>query len=152
MASDDAVSPAGGGPSSIAGDSLAERGGGGTTNDEDFDDSDDIEFKVGGGDKDSNQVMQPRWKTRVFAAVCLRRIIEDCCQGNRAHYDLGLAREMQLTQRKGDFLVLHLSELVRVAFMAATSDSDPLRLEGLRTLEVMQHTIACFFDFEVFFI
>ena len=60
----------------------------------------------------------------------------DCCQGNRAHYDLGLAREIQLVQRTGDFLVLHLSELVRVAFIAATSDSDPLRLEGLRTLEV----------------
>jgi HEAT repeat-containing protein 5 len=39
-------------------------------------------------------------------------------------------------QSKGDFLVLHLSELVRVAFMAATSDADSLRLEGLRTLEV----------------
>jgi hypothetical protein len=43
---------------------------------------------------------------------------------------------MQLMSSKGDFLVLHLSELVRVAFMAATSDADPLRLEGLRTLEV----------------
>lgn len=35
----------------------------------------------------------------------------------------------------GDFLVLHLSDLVRMAFMAATSDSDPLRLEGLKTLQ-----------------
>lgn len=34
----------------------------------------------------------------------------------------------------GDCLVLHLSDLVRMAFMAATSDSDPLRLEGLKTL------------------
>ena len=40
----------------------------------------------------------------------------------------------------GDYLVLHLSELVRVAFMAATSDADPLRLEGLLTLEVMTYT------------
>lgn len=31
-------------------------------------------------------------------------------------------------------MVLHLSDLVRMAFMAATSDSDPLRLEGLKTL------------------
>lgn len=106
--------------------------------DDDFEDaSDEIEFKVGGGDKDNQQSIQPRWKTRVFAATCLRKIIEDCCQGNRAHFDLGLAREMQLTEKKGDFLVLHLSELVRVAFMAATSESDPLRLEGLRTLEVI---------------
>lgn len=35
----------------------------------------------------------------------------------------------------GDYLVLHLSDLVRMAFIAATSDSDPLRLEGLKTLE-----------------
>ena len=34
-----------------------------------------------------------------------------------------------------DFLVLHLSDLVRMVFMAATSDSDPLRLEGLKTLQ-----------------
>ena len=45
---------------------------------------------------------------------------------------------MHLMQSKGDFLVRHLSELVRVAFMAATSDADALRLEGLRTLEVIQ--------------
>jgi len=31
--------------------------------------------------------------------------------------------------------VLHLSDLVRMAFMAATSDCDPLRLEGLKTLQ-----------------
>ena len=44
---------------------------------------------------------------------------------------------MQLAQGgRGDYLVLHLAELVRVAFMAATSESDPLRLEGLKTMEV----------------
>ena len=75
-----------------------------------------------------------------------RRIIEECCKGNRAHYDLGLAREMQRSSGRGggggsgDYLVLHLSELVRVAFMAATSDADPLRLEGLLTLEVISYT------------
>ena len=106
--------------------------------DDEFEDaSDDVEFKVGGNDKDKQLTIQPRWKTRVFASICLRRIIEDCCQGNRAHFDLGLAREIQLTEKTGDFLVLHLSELIRVAFMASTSDSDPLRLEGLKTLEVI---------------
>ena len=97
---------------------------------------------LGGNEKDKQSNIQPRWRTRVFAAICLRRIIEDCCQGNRAHFDLSLAREIQLTAAGGesgkdDYLVLHLSELIRVAFMAATSDSDPLRLEGLRTLEVV---------------
>lgn len=36
----------------------------------------------------------------------------------------------------GDFLVLHLSELVRMAFIAATSDCDRLRLAGLAALQV----------------
>jgi len=36
----------------------------------------------------------------------------------------------------GDYLVLHLSELVRMAFIAATSDSDKLRLAGLSALQV----------------
>lgn len=36
----------------------------------------------------------------------------------------------------GDFLVLHLSELVKMAFIAATSDSDKLRLAGLAALDV----------------
>jgi hypothetical protein len=36
----------------------------------------------------------------------------------------------------GDYLVLHLSELVRMAFIAATSDSDKLRLAGLAALQV----------------
>ena len=107
------------------------------TEDDNEDDSDDIEFKVGNSDKDKQSNIQPRWKTRVFAATCLRKILEDCCQGNRAHFDLSLAREIQFTNKSGDFLVLHLSELVRVAFMATTSDSDPLRLEGLKTLEVI---------------
>ena len=35
----------------------------------------------------------------------------------------------------GDYLVLHLSELVRMAFIAATSDSDQLRLAGLDALD-----------------
>ena len=36
----------------------------------------------------------------------------------------------------GDYLVLHLSELVRMAFIAATSDSNQLRLAGLAALQV----------------
>ena len=36
-----------------------------------------------------------RWTTRVFAAVCLKKIIADCCEGDRAHFDLSLAREVR---------------------------------------------------------
>ena len=44
--------------------------------DDEFEDaSDDVEFKVGTNDKDKQLTIQPRWRTRVFASICLRRII-----------------------------------------------------------------------------
>ncbi|XP_012280989.1 HEAT repeat-containing protein 5B isoform X2 [Orussus abietinus] len=79
--------------------------------------------------------VSPRWPTRVFAAQCVRRIVSACVNNKQAHFDLLLAKEMQSAKGRGDFLVLHLSDLVRMAFMAATSDCDPLRLEGLKTLQ-----------------
>ena len=98
-------------------------------------DGDDVNF--GGGEDSSQARLQPRWTTRVFAGVCLRKIISECCEGDRAHFDLCLAREVARAGDKSDFLVLHLSELVRMCFMAATSDTDQLRLEGLLTMQVV---------------
>lgn len=79
--------------------------------------------------------VQPRWPTRVFAAECVRKIIATCESAGSAHFDLVQAKELQFNRGKHDFLVLHLSDLIRMAFIAATSDSDPLRLEGLKTLQ-----------------
>lgn len=78
----------------------------------------------------------PRWPTRVFAAESLQRIIIGC-ENNNAHFDLAAARERKMIKPSEDFLVHHLSDLVRMAFMAATSESDPLRLEGLKVLELI---------------
>lgn len=80
----------------------------------------------------THPAVQPRWKTRVFAAECVRRIITTCEQGNSKHFDLIAAKDLL---NRGDYLVLHLSDLIRMSFMAATSDSDQLRLEGLKTLQ-----------------
>lgn len=41
-----------------------------------------------------------------------------------------------------DFLVLHLADLIRMAFMAATDHSDQLRLSGLDTLLVIIRRFA----------
>lgn len=41
-----------------------------------------------------------------------------------------------------DFLVLHLADLIRMAFMAATDHSDQLRLSGLETLLVVIRQFA----------
>ncbi|XP_011297784.1 HEAT repeat-containing protein 5B isoform X2 [Fopius arisanus] len=79
--------------------------------------------------------VSPRWPTRVFAAQCIRRIIATCMNNKQAHFDLSIAKELQQIKGRGDYLVLHLSDLVRMAFIAATSDCDPLRLEGLQTLQ-----------------
>lgn len=89
-----------------------------------------------GGEPDPHPSIPPRWTTRVFAAQCIAKIIQEC-ENNRAHFDLALAREMQTTKMKGDYLVLHLSEVVRMGFMGATSDSDDLRLEGLHILHLV---------------
>ena len=76
------------------------------------DEGDDNTEFTHGEDSSTAPTVQPRWPTRVFAAVCLRKIIEECCQGDRAHFDLCLAKEVTLAGGRGDYLVLHLSELV----------------------------------------
>lgn len=104
-------------------------------NEDDDDNDDDVaDFQVA-EEKTSHSNIQPRWPTRVFAAECIRKIINTCETANSLHFDLIQAKELQMTKSRGDYLILHLSDLIRMAFMAATSDSDPLRLEGLKTLQ-----------------
>lgn len=99
--------------------------------DEGDEDDDNAEFHTDEPTQ-SHPPVQPRWKTRVFAAECVRKIITTCEQANSKHFDLMLAKDLN---NRGDYLVLHLSDLIRMSFMAATSDSDQLRLEGLKTLQ-----------------
>ncbi|XP_074091465.1 HEAT repeat-containing protein 5A isoform X6 [Macrotis lagotis] len=47
-----------------------------------------------------------------------------------------------LASSADDFLVLHLADLIRMAFMAATDHSDQLRLSGLQTLLVVVRQFA----------
>uniref|UniRef100_A0A8C1XR50 HEAT repeat-containing protein 5A n=1 Tax=Cyprinus carpio TaxID=7962 RepID=A0A8C1XR50_CYPCA len=77
-----------------------------------------------------------RWSTRVFSMECVCRIIAQCENGNSAHFNMALAQE-QHPFCLSDFLVLHLADLIRMAFMAATDHSDQLRLAGLQTLLVI---------------
>uniref|UniRef100_A0A668U616 HEAT repeat-containing protein 5A n=1 Tax=Oreochromis aureus TaxID=47969 RepID=A0A668U616_OREAU len=77
-----------------------------------------------------------RSATRCFAMECVCRIIAQCETTDPAHFDMSLAQERRLHEST-DFLVLHLGDLVRMAFMAATDHSDELRLAGLQTLLVI---------------
>uniref|UniRef100_G1NFC9 HEAT repeat-containing protein 5B n=1 Tax=Meleagris gallopavo TaxID=9103 RepID=G1NFC9_MELGA len=87
---------------------------------------DDTMFTTLGEEDKTKPSVAPRWATRVFAADCLCRVIMLCENANKAHFDLALAH---------DFLVLHLSDLIRMAFMAATDHSNQLRMAGLQALE-----------------
>ncbi|EDL38466.1 mCG1040528, isoform CRA_a [Mus musculus] len=96
---------------------------------------DDAMFTTLGEEDKSKPFVAPRWATRVFAADCLCRIINLCENSDQAHFDLALARSAKLRNPKNDLLVLHLSDLIRMAFMAATDHSNQLRMAGLQALE-----------------
>lgn len=85
----------------------------------------------------------PRWPTRVFAAQSAGKLIQLLREGPTAtpHFDLAAARQ-QRSLNSGDFLVLHLPDLIRLAFIAATSDCDALRLEGLHLLQLLIDSFA----------
>ncbi|CAG0923810.1 unnamed protein product, partial [Notodromas monacha] len=87
---------------------------------------------------EETNLASPRWPTRVFAALCVRRLICVTSESkDPAHFDLGLARKKLISLGNGEFLVLHLSDLIRMGFIAATGDCDPLRLEGLLLLQLI---------------
>uniref|UniRef100_A0A8C3ITL1 HEAT repeat-containing protein 5A n=1 Tax=Chrysemys picta bellii TaxID=8478 RepID=A0A8C3ITL1_CHRPI len=93
-------------------------------------------------DERSHPFTNPKWSTRVFAAECVCKIISHCENAGRAHFDITLAQERKQRDSRGDFLVLHLADLIRMAFMAATDHSDQLRLSGLQTLLVVVRRFA----------
>ncbi|MGH0141616.1 UNVERIFIED_CONTAM: hypothetical protein FKN15_045600 [Acipenser sinensis] len=96
---------------------------------------DDIMFTALGEDDKSMPSVAPRWVTRVFAADCLCRIILLCENADKVHFDLAAARSAKLKNPKDDLLVLHFSDLICMAFMAATDHSNQLRMAGLQALE-----------------
>uniref|UniRef100_A0A674IQE3 HEAT repeat-containing protein 5B n=1 Tax=Terrapene triunguis TaxID=2587831 RepID=A0A674IQE3_9SAUR len=95
---------------------------------------DDTMFTTLGEEDKSKPSVAPRWATRVFAADCLCRIIMLCENANKAHFDLAMLMAL-LFLFSDDLLVLHLSDLIRMAFMAATDHSNQLRMAGLQALE-----------------
>ena len=112
-------------------------------NKEEREETDDDDAVFTKSEDSSNQAMlKPRWNTQVFATQCLNKIISQCCQGHRAHFDLALAKEVALNGGNSGLLVLHLAELMRMAFMAATSVSDPVKIQGLETLRVIVEKFA----------
>ncbi|XP_053553906.1 HEAT repeat-containing protein 5A [Bombina bombina] len=79
-------------------------------------------------------LVSPRWRTRVFSMQCVCLLVGQCEGESRAHYDMAQAQEMMDKEPERDFLVLHLQDLIRMSFMAATDQSEQLRLVGLQAL------------------
>ncbi|XP_041070429.1 HEAT repeat-containing protein 5A isoform X2 [Carcharodon carcharias] len=108
-----------------------------TTQEEEDDGGDDDSIFTSRKDDQFQPIIKPRWPTRVFAAECVCRIITQCENVDAAHFDMTKARERKLKHPKSDFLVIHLADLIRMAFIAATDHSNALRLSGLETLLVI---------------
>ncbi|NXA51387.1 HTR5A protein, partial [Nothocercus julius] len=113
-----------------------------TTQEEETAKADDASVLTSASDERSHPFSNPRWSTRVFAAECVCKIISQCENADSAHFDITLAQERKQRDSRDDFLVLHLADLIRMAFMAATDHSDQLRLSGLQTLLVVVRKFA----------
>uniref|UniRef100_A0A8C9TEW1 HEAT repeat-containing protein 5A n=1 Tax=Scleropages formosus TaxID=113540 RepID=A0A8C9TEW1_SCLFO len=92
----------------------------------------------------SSPFINLRCSTRAFAAECVCRIISQCENGDPAHFHMALAQERRLqdSTTEQDFLVLHLADLICMAFMAATDHNSQLRMSGLHTLLVIIRKFA----------
>jgi hypothetical protein len=116
--------------------------------------NDDDILQLDGTEKRFREKLSPRWPCRVFAFDVVQRLLA-LCDTERAHLDLALAKELQMSSEDGraDYLVLHLSDLVRMGFMGklgdwknaaiglmhlgATSENTNLRMAGLNCLQVL---------------
>uniref|UniRef100_A0A663ME58 HEAT repeat-containing protein 5A n=1 Tax=Athene cunicularia TaxID=194338 RepID=A0A663ME58_ATHCN len=113
-----------------------------TTQEEETAKVDDASVLTSDSDERFHPFSNPRWSTRVFAAECVCKIISQCENAGSAHFDITLAQERKQRDSRDDFLVLHLADLIRMAFMAATDHSDQLRLSGLQTLLIVVRKFA----------
>ena len=117
-------------------------------------DEDEMAAKFTTGEPDDSKAatsISPRWPTKVFAVECSRKVYA-VCKSDPAHFDLSLAQRRKrerggkhcgcvsacdcLLLCAGDYLVMHLSELVRTSFIAATASVDQLKLAGYEALRV----------------
>ncbi|XP_053922751.1 HEAT repeat-containing protein 5A isoform X1 [Cuculus canorus] len=113
-----------------------------TTQEEETTKVDDASVLTSDSDEKFHPFSNPRWSTRVFAAECVCKIISQCENAGSAHFDITLAQERKQRDSRDDFLVLHLADLIRMAFMAATDHSDQLRLSGLQMLLIVVRKFA----------
>lgn len=79
----------------------------------------------------------PKWKTQIFAIICIRKILEISTKPEDTNLKLAW-KALEDGQSKGsppDFLLFKLVDLIRVSFGTITSDLYELKLEGLLLLK-----------------
>lgn len=74
--------------------------------------------------------------TKSFALDCLDRLVSICEQTYQStvHFDSNLAREQLASSSNQDYLVLHLNQLLAIAYSACQSIDDQLHESGLKFL------------------
>jgi hypothetical protein len=87
---------------------------------------------------DDDAAFVARWKTKVFAIECTRRILSVTTSPS-THFDLAQARQAKARSPDADFLVFSLPELIKMAFSTATSAVEALRPNGINLLNDLVH-------------
>ncbi|XP_058736234.1 protein SWEETIE-like isoform X1 [Vicia villosa] len=82
----------------------------------------------------ANREKYLRYRTRLFAAECLSHL-PDAVGRNPAHFDLFLARKEHASGKShGDWLVLHLQELISLAYQISTIQFENMQPVGVSLL------------------
>ncbi|MCL7033976.1 hypothetical protein MKW94_027185 [Papaver nudicaule] len=86
---------------------------------------------------DSKRDNHLRYRTRVFAAECLSDV-PAAVGANPAHFDLSLARKASSGgQAHGDWLVLHIQELIALAYQISTMQFESMQPIGVGLLSTI---------------
>ncbi|EFA77401.1 hypothetical protein PPL_12617 [Heterostelium album PN500] len=120
-------------------------------NDEDKDDDEDVKVVVQQGSSDKIEYVY-RWFTKVFAIECVRRVIS-VVKNKPEHFNMLLAmahnnNQSNLAQHRStnNCLILHLHDLVGIAFKAATSQIDTMRPVGILLLKDILESFSTSID------
>ncbi|XP_012503331.1 PREDICTED: HEAT repeat-containing protein 5A [Propithecus coquereli] len=86
-----------------------------TMQEEEGDKGDDASVLTTRNDEKSHPFTNPRWATRVFAAECVCRIINQCENVNIAHFDIALAQEMKKRDSRKIFFTIQKNYSSKIA-------------------------------------
>lgn len=94
----------------------------------------------------ANTTPETGFRSPQFTRVDLHLLLPNQLNQQQAHFDLVLARNLRHGLSDMPWLVLHISDLVRVTFIAATASSDHLRRFGLFALKQVIQSFASVSD------